>query len=46
MDKGAADLIADGKINVRSGVSLRRFAKKSLVLSDGTELPADAVVFA
>ncbi|KAI1793658.1 FAD/NAD-P-binding domain-containing protein [Ganoderma leucocontextum] len=46
MDKGAADLIADGKIKVRSGVSLQRFTKKGLVLSDGTELPTDVVVFA
>ncbi|PIL34655.1 hypothetical protein GSI_03434 [Ganoderma sinense ZZ0214-1] len=46
MDKGAADLIADGKIKVKSGVSLQRFSKKGLVLSDATELPADVVVFA
>lgn len=46
MDKGGADLIADGKIKVKSGESLQRFTKKGLVLSDGTELPADVVVFA
>ncbi|KAI1793669.1 dimethylaniline monooxygenase (N-oxide-forming) [Ganoderma leucocontextum] len=45
-DKGGADLIADGRIKVKSLVSLQRFTKNSLVLSDGTELPADVVVFA
>nr|VWO94810.1 L-ornithine 5-monooxygenase (L-ornithine N(5)-oxygenase) [Ganoderma boninense] len=39
MDKGGADLIADGRIKVRSGVSVQRFTKTGLVLSDGTDLP-------
>lgn len=46
MDKGGADLIADGRIKVKSLVSLSRFTTNSLILSDGTELPADVVVFA
>ena len=46
LDKGGADLIADGRIKVQSGVSLSRFTKEGLVLSDGCELPADVVVFA
>ena len=46
MDKGGADLIADGSIKVKSGPSLKQFTTKSLVLSDGSELPADVVVFA
>lgn len=46
LDKGGADLIADGKIKVKSGVTLKKFTDKSLVLSDGSELPADVVVFA
>ncbi|KAI1793660.1 dimethylaniline monooxygenase (N-oxide-forming) [Ganoderma leucocontextum] len=46
MDKGGADLIADGRIKVKSLVSLQRFTKNSVVLGDGTELPADVVVFA
>ncbi|KAM5545582.1 hypothetical protein V8D89_000620 [Ganoderma adspersum] len=46
MDKGGADLVADGRIKVKSGVSPQRFTKTGLVLSDGTELPADLVVFA
>lgn len=46
MDKGGADLIADGRIQVKSGHSLKHFTSNSVVLSDGTELPADLVVFA
>ena len=46
LDKGGADLIGDGRIKVRSGVSPERFTETGLVLSDGSELPADLVVFA
>lgn len=46
MDKGGADLVADGRIKVKSGVSAQRFTKTGLVLSDSTELPADVVIFA
>ena len=46
MDKGGADLIADGRIKVKSGLSLKHFTRGGIVLSDGTELPADVVVFA
>ena len=46
MDKGGANLIADGRIKVKSLVSIERFTKNGLLLSDGTELPADLVVFA
>ena len=46
LDKGGADLIEDGRIKVKSGVSPERFTEDSVVLSDGTELPADLVVFA
>ncbi|KAI0327782.1 FAD/NAD-P-binding domain-containing protein [Cubamyces sp. BRFM 1775] len=46
LDKGGADLIADGRIKVRSGVYPQKFTDGGVVLSDGSELPADAVVFA
>ncbi|KAI0750678.1 hypothetical protein C8Q80DRAFT_1267999 [Daedaleopsis nitida] len=46
LDKGGADMIADGEIKVRSGVSPQKFTEKALVLSDGTELEADIVIFA
>ncbi|RPD81236.1 dimethylaniline monooxygenase (N-oxide-forming) [Lentinus tigrinus ALCF2SS1-7] len=46
MDKGGADLIADGSIKVRSGVSPQNFTDGSVVLSDGSKLEADVVIFA
>ncbi|RDX55509.1 FAD/NAD-P-binding domain-containing protein [Lentinus brumalis] len=46
IDKGGADMIADGRIAVRSGVSLQRFTKRGLVLDDGTHTQADVVIFA
>ena len=46
LDKGGADLIADGRIKVKSGVSPERFTEDGVVLSDGTELSADLVIFA
>ncbi|KAI9066767.1 FAD/NAD-P-binding domain-containing protein [Trametes sanguinea] len=45
-DKGGADLIANGSIQVRSGLSPERFTATGLVFNDGTEISADAVVFA
>ncbi|KAI0663308.1 FAD/NAD-P-binding domain-containing protein [Cubamyces menziesii] len=45
-DKGGADLIANGSIKVKSGVSLQQFTESGLILSDGSELPADTVIFA
>ncbi|KAI0677130.1 dimethylaniline monooxygenase (N-oxide-forming) [Trametes maxima] len=46
LDKGGADLIGDGRIKVRSGVSPRSFTQNGLILNDGSELPADVVIFA
>ena len=46
LDKGGADLIADGKIKVKSGVWPTMFTSEGVILSDGAELPADVVVFA
>jgi hypothetical protein len=46
IDVGASDLIAAGEIKVRSGVELRALKERSVLLSNGSELPADLVVFA
>ncbi|KAI0677129.1 FAD/NAD-P-binding domain-containing protein [Trametes maxima] len=46
LDKGGSDLIADGRIAVKSGISPRSFKEHTLVMSDGSELEADVVVFA
>jgi len=45
-DIGCSQLIIDRKIAVRSGVAIERFENSGVVLSDGTNLPADLVVFA
>ena len=46
IDVGASELIAEGKIKLKSGVSIERINEYSVVLSDGTELPADLIVYA
>ncbi len=46
IETGASQMIIDGRIRVRSGVSVEYMNEKSVALSDGTELPADLVVFA
>jgi putative flavoprotein involved in K+ transport len=46
IDVGASELIADGKIKLKSGVKVDRIRKHSVVLSDGSELPADLIVYA
>lgn len=46
IDVGASDLIIDGKIKLKSGVGIDRIQEKSVVLTDGSELPADLIVYA
>jgi putative flavoprotein involved in K+ transport len=46
IDVGASDLVADGKIKLKSGVDVKELKQRSIVLSDGTELEADLVVYA
>jgi putative flavoprotein involved in K+ transport len=46
IDVGASELVASGDIKLKSGVDVVRLTKDSVVLSDGTELPADLVVYA
>ena len=46
IDVGAADLIADGKIKLKSGVTIAEIKAHSVVLTDGTELSADLIVLA
>ena len=46
IDVGASDLIADGKIKLRSGVDVTAIRQSGVLLSDGTELPADLIVYA
>jgi putative flavoprotein involved in K+ transport len=46
IDVGASELVADGRIGLRSGVTVRELRARSVVLDDGSELPADLVVHA
>jgi putative flavoprotein involved in K+ transport len=46
IDVGASDLIADGRIKLYSGVNIERITEDSVVLTDGTNLPADLIVYA
>ena len=46
IDVGASELVANGSIKLKSGVGIERINPKSVTLSDGTELPADLIVYA
>lgn len=46
IDVGASELIADGRIKLKSGVEIERLTEDSVVLNDGAELKADLVVYA
>lgn len=43
---GASELIAEGRIGLRSGVSVERYAANGIVLTSGERLKADLVVWA
>ncbi|KAK7058520.1 hypothetical protein VNI00_002154 [Paramarasmius palmivorus] len=46
VDVGCAELIVSGKIKIKHGVEVDRLAKNEVFFSDGSSLPADAIVFA
>ncbi len=46
IDVGASELVANGSIKLKSRVNIERINPKSVTLSDGTELPADLIVYA
>jgi putative flavoprotein involved in K+ transport len=46
MDVGASELVADGRIKLRSGVEIECFTPETVVLNDGSILEADLVVYA
>jgi len=45
IDVGASDLVADGKVKLVKG-TVARLTEDAVVMGDGTELPADLVVYA
>jgi putative flavoprotein involved in K+ transport len=46
IDVGASELIAQGKVKLKSGVTVKEIKEHSVVFSDGSELPADLIVYA
>ena len=46
IETGASRMIIEGRIRLRSGVSVEAMNERSVWLSEGEELPADLVVFA
>ncbi|KAF5378871.1 hypothetical protein D9615_006928 [Tricholomella constricta] len=46
LDTGTSQLIADGKIKLKSGTSIKQFTEGGLEFEDGSVLAADVVVFA
>lgn len=46
IDVGASQLIIDGDVKLRSGVNIASIKENSVVLTDGSELPADLIVLA
>jgi putative flavoprotein involved in K+ transport len=46
IDTGASELIANGSIKLKSGVEATRIERDGIVLSDGSRLDADYIVYA
>lgn len=46
IDVGCSQLIVDGHIHVKQGQEIARILPHGLALADGTQLPADEIVFA
>ncbi|NGN41333.1 NAD(P)/FAD-dependent oxidoreductase [Mesorhizobium sp. CGMCC 1.15528] len=46
IDVGASELVANGSIKLKSGVDVKELTENSVILTDGTELPADLIVYA
>ncbi len=46
IDVGASELVANGSVKLQSGVTIQQVNPSSVTLSNGTELPADLIVYA
>ena len=46
IETGASKMIIDGRIQLAAGAGIRHLSERSLKLENGTELPADLIVFA
>ena len=45
-DAGASEMIADGKIRVKSDSELDRFTERGVLFKDGSQLEVDVIVLA
>lgn len=46
LENGVADLIIDGAISIKSGVTIAQFTESTVIFSDESELEVDTVIFA
>ena len=46
IDVGGSELVANGSVGLRSGVNIAEMKEKSVILTNGEELPADLIVYA
>jgi putative flavoprotein involved in K+ transport len=46
IDVGASELVANGSVKLKSRTTIERINPRSVTLTDGTELPADLLVYA
>lgn len=46
IDVGASAMVASGRIKLKSRVTVREIRSKSVVLSDGSEVPANVIIYA
>ncbi|EIN13097.1 FAD/NAD(P)-binding domain-containing protein [Punctularia strigosozonata HHB-11173 SS5] len=46
LDVGASQMVIDGKIKIKNGSGIERFTKSGIKFADGSEIPADVVIFA
>jgi putative flavoprotein involved in K+ transport len=46
IDVGGSELVADGRIKLKSRVTVRAITESSVILTDGSELAADLIVYA
>jgi hypothetical protein len=45
-DVGASEMVADGRIKIKSDSELERFTDRGVLFKDGSELEADVIVLA
>jgi hypothetical protein len=46
VDVGCAALIANGSVKLKHGVEIASFSERGVLFNDGSEMNADAVIFA